>query len=283
MRPLEVAVVGRGKVGRTLAKALRGSGVATRLVAGRNPRILSGETVLLAIPDAAIGECAERLAARVAEGAGTPSCVLHTAGSLGPEALAPLSRVRVFVGQLHPLASFARAGRTRLSGVAALVQGDARAVSQARRICRAIGLSAVSGPVDPVAYHAAAALVSNGAVALVAAATELLVSAGLSADAAARALGALLATTGDNVRALGMPTALTGPVRRGDVVTVAAHRASIRALAPRLLALHRELVVLQLETARRFPTRDRASESALGLVEQLIDRTAARPKRGARR
>ncbi|NOY94686.1 MAG: DUF2520 domain-containing protein, partial [Deltaproteobacteria bacterium] len=81
------------------------------------------------------------------------------------------------------------------------------------------------------------ALVANGAAALAALGVELLESLDVPPRDAARAMGALLRSVGENVERMGLPKALTGPVARGDVETVSAHR---RALSrhPRVLAAY---------------------------------------------
>jgi predicted short-subunit dehydrogenase-like oxidoreductase (DUF2520 family) len=80
---------------------------------------------------------------------------------------------------------------------------------------------------DP-AYHAAAALAANGTAALAFASVRLLVRLGFGQRAAERAVGGLLRTVADNVERLGVPEALTGPIARGDRVTVATHRKALR-------------------------------------------------------
>jgi len=272
MTGLDVVVLGRGKVGRTLAVALRRVGVKVRLLAGRTGKPLAGEIVVLALPDGALFGSAERLAALPSQR--RPRCVLHCAGALGPEVLTPLTEASVPVAQFHPLASFARPGGTELCGVRARLAGDRRAVAAGRRLCRLLGMVPLEGPLDATGYHAAAALVSNGAVAIVAAATELLVSSGMDARVAASALGSLLATTARNVDVLGLPEALTGPVRRGDAATVARHLGALQRGAPAAVPLFRELVAAQVTLARRFPEGKRASRSALDAVATVVEGSA---------
>jgi predicted short-subunit dehydrogenase-like oxidoreductase (DUF2520 family) len=210
--------------------------------------------VILAIPDGALGEAAERLAVACLHLEGV--VVAHCAGARGPDALAALEHVGVPVAQMHPLVSFARSGGRLPSGAAVLVQGSRAAVRVIVRVVRSLGLVPLRGPVDPTLYHAAAAIVSNGAIALAEAGRRLLVAAGVDADQASSVLGPLLVSTGENLATLGLPDALTGPVRRGDHATVARHRKAIGQASPELLALHRQLVVVQ-EALTRAANRPR--------------------------
>jgi len=278
MKPLSVVVVGRGKVGRALSAAWRACGVAVSLRSGKSTSVPPADLVVLAVPDGAIAECGARIA--VAARRGGAIAVVHCAGALGPEVLADLRAEGLAVGQMHPLISFAGKSTPLPSRARVLVQGDRRAVTLARRALRPLGLVAVAGPVEPMAYHAAAALVSNGAVALVAAALDLLVAAGIDRAEGARMLGPLLESTGANIGAEGLPRALTGPVRRGNAETVARHLEAIRSARPERLALYRELVRTQLEVARAFPSAERATRSRLNAIAKLLGN---RPSTEARR
>ena len=71
-------------------------------------------------------------------------------------------------------------------------------------------------------YHAAAVFSSNYVVTLAAVAERLARDAG-AGDASGQLFHALLANTVRNLEHQDPATALTGPIRRGDVGTVAAH------------------------------------------------------------
>ena len=249
-----VAIHGRGKVGRALARALRAGGVEVRLRSGRSAKVSEGELVILAIPDGAIAEAATRIASRCARA--KPVAVAHCAGALGASVLDELARAGVPVAQMHPLVSFASTKARMPAGAFVLVQGTKRAVTTIVRVIRAAGLEPLRGPVEPTLYHAAAAMVANGAVALGAAGRRLLIEAGVSDARIERALGALLESVAQNVAALGVDAALTGPVKRGDRETVEEHRRALATTAPDLLQLHAELVALQSALARKT-TRSR--------------------------
>jgi predicted short-subunit dehydrogenase-like oxidoreductase (DUF2520 family) len=101
------------------------------------------------------------------------------------------------------------------------------------------------------AYHAAASIASNFLVALEAAAEEVAGAAGLEPEEARAALAPLVRTTVENWEQLGPRRALTGPVARGDDLTVAAQRAAVREAAPQLEALFDVMVELAQELAAR--------------------------------
>nr|MCU0465934.1 DUF2520 domain-containing protein [Anaerolineae bacterium] len=70
-------------------------------------------------------------------------------------------------------------------------------------------------------YHAALVMTSNYTVALYAAGQRLLASLGADPSAADSALLALLDATAANIRARGIPGALTGPLLRGAYLALA--------------------------------------------------------------
>ena len=87
-------------------------------------------------------------------------------------------------------------------------------------------------PGSKPAYHAAAVLAAGGFVALLDAIAELGRVAGLDEAGSLAIYGPLIEETLGNARALGIRAALTGPMTRGDVGTLAAHLETLRAHAP---------------------------------------------------
>lgn len=220
-----VTVVGRGKVGRALARAAAESGVEVDWVASRpRLRVRASDLFVLAVADGAAREVGSAL-----EASGVaPSAVVHTAGILAPDHLAAMRARGWSVGQAHPLVAFAGAREPLPAGATVLVGGDRVAVARARALVRAVGLRPLVAPgVDRQAWHAVAALVANGAAALAAVGVTRLRAEGIEERVAARALGVLLASVASNVSSLGPIRALSGPVRRGDPGAVGRHLAAL--------------------------------------------------------
>ena len=267
---MNVVIIGRGKVGRALFAKLKHRQHTVRLHAARGkwPRVASDvELIVLAVRDDALPNVARRLA-RHAKPA-LAAAVVHVAGALGPDVLAPLRGRSAGVGSAHPLVSFASTKRfPDFDGALLLVAGDRVAVSRARRLGRALGCVPRSWPsVSAERYHALAALVSNGAVALAATAAHELVAAGAPAGEVTPALGVLLRTVAENLLKLGLPTALTGPIRRGDAATVAKHLRQFERQGSEITGLYRALGLAQLPLAAAIgeatPAAQRAIRQAL--------------------
>ena len=226
-----IGVVGRGRLGSALASALRAAGYEVGEPAGRG-EVPAGEAILLCVPDSEIGAAAATVA-------GAARFVGHTSGATPLTALEPAGDVERF--GLHPLQTFSgsEADATRFTGCRCAVAGSTRAAAAtAAQLAHALGMETfeLSDEQRP-AYHAAASIASNFLVALEAAAEEVAAAAGLDAEEARAALAPLVRTTVENWAALGPRRALTGPVARGDELTVAAQRAAVREAAPQLEAL----------------------------------------------
>ncbi|MBV9949499.1 MAG: DUF2520 domain-containing protein [Myxococcales bacterium] len=264
----DVFVHGAGKVGTCLARELRARGVKTTLRPARRglPRRISALFVILAVRDRDLAPLARALA----ESGVLPrkAVVVHVAGALDAEVLAPVRGVCAGVAQMHPMISFASPRFT--SSIArgnVHVQGDSTAVARARSLARRLGMTPRTVPsLDAVAYHAAAGLVANGAAALAAVGAELLERARVPRAVAPRMLGPLLRSVADNVEVLGFPDALTGPVRRGDVAGVQKHLATLRDKLPSAVGLYLAAAAAQLPLARALAEAPAENFEAIAAV-----------------
>jgi predicted short-subunit dehydrogenase-like oxidoreductase (DUF2520 family) len=263
-----VFVLGAGKVGTALARALRAVGVRTTLRAARKalPTTLDADVVVLAVRDRDIHPLAERM--RDARLVPAHAVVVHAAGALDAEALAPLRGSCAGVAQMHPMMSFAsRRVTPGLERGNVHVQGDVIAVARSARLARLLGMTPRTIPdLDAVAYHAAAGLVANGAAALAAVGAQLLTRAGVPPGVAPKMLGPLLRSVADNVERLGFPEALTGPVRRGDAGGVEKHLATLKEKLPDAVELYLAAARAQLPLARAIGDAPDETFDAVGRV-----------------
>jgi predicted short-subunit dehydrogenase-like oxidoreductase (DUF2520 family) len=122
-------------------------------------------------------------------------------------------------------------------------------------------------------YHAAAVIASNYTVTLAALASDLLVRQGVAPDlnTALHYLMPLLRGTVDNLEALGLPEALTGPLARGDVGTVARHLEALEECAPELAHLYRHLARLTLPFAQQKGQLDADTVKELSAMLESTD------------
>jgi len=260
-----------------MASAARSAGLDVRVVAGRTSRrIPLAELVVLCVPDGAILDVASRLR-DVAPGTGA---VVHTAGVLGPDHLAPMRANGWRVGQAHPLAAIATR-RTPLLGASILAGGDALATRRASSLARRVGMRLIVLPgLDRRLWHAIAALVANGASTLASLGAKAWIDAGVPAPWAHAALAGLLRSVAFNVGALGTPDALTGPVRRGDAAAVERHFDVLRetADAGNVVRLYASLALGQIDLARTLGEADSASLTQIAQAAERALNDATEPK-----
>ncbi|MEX0625752.1 MAG: DUF2520 domain-containing protein [Chloroflexota bacterium] len=214
-----VRVVGTGRAGSALAGRLTERGLTVH--AGREP-LADAELVLLAVPDAAIGEVAREVP--------VGPWLAHVSGATSLVALEPHTR-RFSV---HPLQTLSRErGPEQLDGAWAAVTAETdEARSTARWLAEILGLRPFDlADADKPLYHAGAAMASNFLVTLHRAAARLLEES----HAPPEALLPLMTRTIEN------GFVLTGPIARGDWTTVEAHLHALEERAPDLVPLYRAL------------------------------------------
>ena len=271
MKP-DIAIIGCGKVGTSLAFFLNEAGYpiralfsktrasaenTARLINGPTPAPSSGEAarvadiVLITTPDDVIADAGRIIAEQ--GGFRENAAVLHCSGALPSTILAPAQAAGAFIGSMHPLQSFA-AARTDINpfdGINMAVEGDGPAVSLATRMARDLGANAHTIKTEgKTLYHAAAVAASNYLVTILDLALKMLKAAGMEPADGFAILKPLIDGTLNNIAKIGIPDALTGPIARGDVDTVAAHMDHIVAQVPELKALYCRLGIETAGIAR---------------------------------
>ncbi|WP_394194935.1 DUF2520 domain-containing protein [Microbacterium foliorum] len=209
-----IAIVGAGRLGGVLARALRAAGFGVLGPLRRDDRMPDADIALLCVPDSAIAAVA--FAARP-----HARLVAHVSGAT------PLADVDF---SIHPLQTFTGTETPEVfRGIGVAVDGRTpEALAVAEQLAAALG--ATPFRVDDAhraAYHAAASFASNFVLTVLDAAERLAAPSGLD-----RAhLAPLVQQTVDNWVASGAASALTGPIARGDEATVARQRAASADLA----------------------------------------------------
>lgn len=265
-----VFVLGAGRAGRGLTRALRASGIdiaglhGTRaepagdsepaITAGALPPTLAhADTVLVTVRDEQLaGALVQLAAAPLAEAA----VVLHASGAADPPALAPLRAGGHPCGTFHPLVPLADAQRAAaaLRGAWIGIDGDRDAIAAGRALAAALGARALEIPAGgKPRYHAAAVFAANFPTVLAALAADLMRGAGVPDGDSREAVLSLMRAAVDNLQHRDPARALTGPVARGDAETVQRHLDALAADAA-ALAAYRVLSAIALELAREAGT-----------------------------
>jgi len=280
---MTIGFIGVGRAGGALAAAFHGAGY--RVVALHSRRVEcatelahqigaaivetplavahAADLVFLTVSDAAVTPVCRKIAADGGWRAG--QCVVHCSGAFGREALVDATASGTCIGGFHPLQTLAgpeTAGRLRGAYVA--VDADPPLATILRALAHAIG--AIPFDLDArhrALYHAAAVMVANYTVALYACGTALLENIGLPEEVRTRALLPLLRGAVESLERATPTEALTGPIARGDDVTVARHTAALKAQAPQLWPIYRELGQVALSLTRNLPQHRAQALAAL--------------------
>jgi len=286
-------VIGAGPVATALAGAMRLGGVpvlglwARRAAPARHAGSVAGvaayssappdvlleaEVVILAVRDGVIGEVAEMLV-----GTGLVNkrhILLHCAGAASAEELLGKIAPKVGgIGTLHPLSAIAdpKLAMRALKGTVFGVEGDAHGRAAAATLVHAIGGIVLElDSSQMAAYHTAAALASNYVVATIDAAAQVLSSANIAPDAAARALVPLAEGALRNVAQRGTTAGLTGPIRRGDAPTVQRHLEALRD-KPDVAEIYRALARRAVEIAMRIDGPDAPDRAGIDAIRALLE------------
>ncbi len=217
------------------------------------PLLTLGETMaaadvtILAVPDGRLAALVNELAASVPPG--RRGVVLHVAGSLGVDVLEPLADRGYATGAMHPLQVLS--GWRIAPGTTFAIEARDQARAAVSRLVADLGGTEIElDPSARPAYHAAAVIAANLGMTLLAEAVDILERAGIDRGRALQGLTGLVRGGLEASLDAGLPAALTGPVSRGDVGTLAVHLETLRA-DPELLAAYLAVSRLALRQARR--------------------------------
>jgi predicted short-subunit dehydrogenase-like oxidoreductase (DUF2520 family) len=271
---LTLNLIGAGRLGKSIAQLAQQSGqyrltsiysrslasstaagmwIGAGEVAAQLGDLAPADLWLIAVPDGAIASVAAELAQAGVVNAG--AVVFHASGALAADQLAPLAAQGVLTASWHPAFSFADPARAVQtfgksdSGTLCALEGDAKAVAILSEFTAAIGgrafvLGSEAGA--KVAYHAALSMAANFLVTLSDLSLKTAEQAGISPEVSQQLVLGLIRQTLNNIDSLGAAAALTGPIVRGDVATVAQHLA---VLPPDTQAVYRALGVATVALA----------------------------------
>ena len=257
-----VGVVGAGNVGTALAMAWKNKGYALSGVCCRteksareattrldvpfflNPAEVASrsEIVLITTPDREITSVCNYIAEN--QGFRQGQVVLHTSGAHTCELLEPARKEGAGVLSLHPLQTFPSVdtGFNNLPGSYFTLEGEEHALKVGEELVSALEGNALTIPTEmkPI-YHASACVACNYFVALLDLSLKMMEEVGVPREKALPALMPLVEGTLANVKKVGVPQGLTGPIDRGDASTVESHVLKLKEKMPSILDLYRQL------------------------------------------
>jgi predicted short-subunit dehydrogenase-like oxidoreductase (DUF2520 family) len=182
------------------------------------------------------------------------SVVFHCSGALVSDRLQAARDAGALVASVHPIRSFAdpAAVAAEFSGTFCGIEGDEGALAILTPALQAIGAQPV--PINAAAktvYHAAAVFASNYLVTVLDAALRAYQAAGIPEAVARKLAQPLAAESMANVFRLGAAAALSGPIARGDLATVARQQEAVTRWDAGTGALYQALIAPTTDLAYR--------------------------------
>lgn len=220
------------------------------------------DTLFITTTDGAIEEIWDCIAAKNVRG----KVICHFSGSLSSDIFSNRKRVGVYACSLHPIYAFSNkiTAYQNLTEAIFTVEGDDTALERMQEVFDLIPNRIVNIPTEAKAkYHAAASVAGNQVTGLVWMAVQLLMEAGIEETTAYAMLEPLVENCVKSIFSVGCKEALTGPIERGDTLTVKKHLEALE--HPLWNRNYRAAGQVVTELARRKnPTRDYEA------IEQLL-------------
>lgn len=297
-----IAIVGAGKVGLVLGRILVGNGERVVAVISRSRasakraggflRCRNISTSLSAIPPTidiifittphgVVAETADKLS-RLSGIDFRRVAVCHASGMLTADVLKPLRRRGATVFSFHPLQTFPRDFDPAdivesARGIYFGVDGSPAALKIARRFARKLGGHILGVPPSRrVLYHAACVLASNHLVTMLGILEQMFKNVRSGQSGFYTPFEPIVMATLRNVARTSPAKALSGPVARGGVETIAGHFASLRRFAPGLVPYyaHMSLETVKLAHAKGSLTREQ-TRSLKALLHTYLTSTTS--------
>ena len=240
---MNIGFIGAGKVGFTLGKYFSTHGVEITGYNSRNTEsareaaaftkslafedmgelIENSDVLFLTVPDGSITEVFRKVTGYQIRG----KLICHCSGALTAQLAFPdIEKFGAYGYSVHPL--FAVSDKYKayeeLSDVFFAVEGDEEHMADIHQMLKDADLhyQQIDGS-SKIGYHCAAAIASNLMVGLVKESVDILGRCGFSPDDALLALTPLIRGNVQHMLEDGLEPSLTGPMERGDAVTISKH------------------------------------------------------------
>jgi predicted short-subunit dehydrogenase-like oxidoreductase (DUF2520 family) len=288
-RGWNIAIVGAGRVGQTLGRILveNGNRITCVVSRSRTSALRAGrflkcrltstsldaipsdvDLIFIATPHGAVEGVAHELS-RLDSLPWRRISVCHASGMLTASVLEPLRKMGATVFSFHPLQTFPRDLHPKniLPNARAIhygIDGTDDGVRRARQLAKRLeGKVLLIEPQHRVLYHAACVVASNHLTALLANVETMFTVLGTEAKKFSPVFDPIIMATLRNCDRHSPATALSGPVARGGVETVAEHFSAVRQFTPELIPYFATMTQETIRLARAKGSINSYQEHAL--------------------
>lgn len=249
MSKIKINIIGCGKLGKTIAKNLINSKevsvcgiVNASLESAENAALFIGEgkafpnieTLPLAemyfitTPDDQIERMANQLATSALQ---KNAIIVHCSGALSSDILKAVKKHSCYIASFHPIKSFAGLPQntSTFENVYCAMEGEDKALSQLTYLFNKIGARIFTIEKEQKnLYHAASVIANNYLITLHYHAVQCYLKANLDEKIANQLASTLINDALIHLKELPHESALTGPIKRGDMATLTSHQAAFK-------------------------------------------------------
>ncbi|MFQ6082896.1 MAG: Rossmann-like and DUF2520 domain-containing protein [Candidatus Aminicenantia bacterium] len=264
---ISISILGAGKLGTHLGFALLKKGYPIKAISCKTSQSAresaeligqgqiftdnsqaarEGELIIICLPDGEISKVVKELSSSSLSWEG--KYVFHCSGLLTSDLLTPLKKKGALTASFHPIQSFAqkKPDEKKFKGIYFGIEGEKEALTLAKKIIRHLeGKYLILSKKNKPVYHLACTIASNLLIGILNLAMELMKEINFSGELAFQSLLPLIQETIENADKLGVKSALTGPLVRGDINTIKSHLEALKK-KPNELRIYRELSLYAL-------------------------------------
>lgn len=272
---MKVAIVGTGRVGTAIAKALKNYKIVGLSSRKKEDAFLcikstgcsnwspfahkitkTADIVFLTVPDSSIDEVYTRI--KENNGFKSNSVVIHTSGILPSVIFKRRGRL-----SMHPVSSFVSPDLP--DGTIFALEGDEYGIRVGKKIVKDLrGNYFIISREAKSIYHTALNFGASYLITLLQIAGSLLKKSGIKGSK--ELILSLAERTIKNAKESGLQNALTGPIERGDVETVELELKALKQVSPETLNIYK---ILSLETLKIVEKKGISSEK-IARLEKLL-------------
>ncbi len=277
---MKVAIVGTGRVGTAIAKALKNYKIVGLSSRKKEDAFLcikstgcsnwssfayqitrTADIVFLTVPDSKIEDVYKDIERN--NGFKTNSVVIHTSGALSSDIFKEARLVRKGRLSMHPVSSFVSPNLP--DGTIFALEGDEYGIRVGKQIVKDLNgkYFIVPKEIKPL-YHAMLNFGASHLIALLQMGASLLEASGIKGRE--ELILSLAERTLKNAKEIGLQNALTGPIERGDVETVELELKALKQVSPETLNIYK---ILSLETLKIAEKKGISSEK-INRLEKLL-------------
>ena len=226
--------------------------------------IFESNIIFICVPDdhlAGVGDAIARLGIDLSE-----KSFVHTSGAYSSEILTPLKKRNGRIASAHPIYSFGSDDPASISLEKAYfdLEGDATAVAQLKNLFQKTGIKFIEiTPAQKLAVHLASVFCSNYFVGLAQIAQEILRVSHFPKEYFWEPFVPLIESTLANLSSDSPANALTGPIKRGDTLTVEKHLTYLKSYYP-------DAVPAYVQMARTILQISSLPDEMIGRLEEIL-------------